>query len=431
MPKTDIDYSNTIIYKITCIDNSITDLYVGHTTNFVQRKHAHKQSCINKKLSSYKCKLYEVIRNNGGWNNWKMEIINFFNCKDHYEARQKEQEYFVSLNANLNSIEPLPKLKPIIEKKIIKEKLIENPIIEENENKIINKKFYCELCDYNCCKQSDWDKHLLTTKHQKITNLEPKDLEHFFCKNCNKKYTARNSLWYHEKKCLVTPINKQENISIGNISDLKELFKLQFNDNKEFKNMIMEQSKMMMEICKEKSFSNNINNITHTNSHNKSFNLNFFLNETCKDAMNLSDFINSLNIQLTDLESVGKLGFVDGISNIIIKNLEALEVEKRPIHCCDAKRETMYIKDQDKWEKEDNELKRMKELVRTVRDKNISMVNTWRDLYPECVKSDSKKTTQFNEIYMEAFGGEKGTKQEKEEKIISKIAKSVVIDKSE
>ena len=125
------------------------------------------------------------------------------------------------------------------------------------------------------------------------------------------------------------------------------------------------------------------------------------------------------------------MGFVDGISNIIIKNLQALDVEKRPVHCCDAKRETMYIKDQDKWEKEDNELKQMRELVRFVRDKNISMVNTWRDLYPECVKSDSKKTTQFNQIYMESFGGEKGTKKEKEEKIISKIAKRVIIDKHE
>ena len=95
MPKTEIDYSNTIIYKITCKDSNVNDLYVGHTTNFVQRKHAHKQSCINDKSPNHKCKVYEVIRNNGGWDNWNMEIINFFNCYDHYEARQKEQEYFI------------------------------------------------------------------------------------------------------------------------------------------------------------------------------------------------------------------------------------------------------------------------------------------------------------------------------------------------
>ena len=151
--------------------------------------------------------------------------------------------------------------------------------------------------------------------------------------------------------------------------------------------------------------------------------------------MNMTDFINSLTLQLSDLENVGKLGFVDGISNIIIKNLESLDIEKRPVHCCDAKRETMYIKDHNKWEKEDNELKQMRELVRYVRDKNIAMVNTWRDMYPECVKSDSKKTTQYNQICMESFGGETGgekaTKLEKEEKIISRIAKSVIIDKRE
>ena len=124
MPKNEIDYSNTIIYKITCKDPSINDVYVGHTTNFVQRKHAHKQCCKNDKASNYKCKLYDVIRNNGGWENWNMEIINFFNCHDHYEARQKEQEYFILLNATLNSIEPMPKPKPkeiIVPKTIIKQ----------------------------------------------------------------------------------------------------------------------------------------------------------------------------------------------------------------------------------------------------------------------------------------------------------------------
>ena len=272
----------------------------------------------------------------------------------------------------------------------------------------------------------------LNKNRTNLDNLEPKIAEIFNCKTCYKTYTARNSLWYHEKKCSNQAINLNEtNTVIENDVNLKELFKLQLNENKELKDMILEQSKLMMEICKEKTCNTtSINNITNTNnSHNKSFNLNFFLNETCKDAMNMSEFIESVKIQLSDLENVGKLGFVDGISNIIIKNLQALDVEKRPVHCCDAKRETMYIKDQDKWEKDDHELKQMRELVRYVRDKNISMVNTWRDLYPECVKSDSKKTTQFNQIYMESFGGEKGTKKEKEEKIISRIAKSVIIDK--
>jgi hypothetical protein len=117
MPKTEIDYSNTIIYKITCNDSNISDIYVGHTTNFVQRKYSHKQNCINDKSPNHKCKVYDVIRNNGGWDNWNMEIINFFNCHDHYEARQKEQEYFISLGATLNSVEPLSS-KPSLNKSV-------------------------------------------------------------------------------------------------------------------------------------------------------------------------------------------------------------------------------------------------------------------------------------------------------------------------
>ena len=135
MPKSEIDYSNTIIYKITCKDTNVKDLYVGHTTNFVQRKHAHKQSCINDKSFNYKCKLYEVIRNNGGWQNWNMEIVNFFNCLDNYEARKKEQEYFISLNATLNSIEPMPVKKS-------REVILKNTIIKET--------FFCTLGSFFC-----------------------------------------------------------------------------------------------------------------------------------------------------------------------------------------------------------------------------------------------------------------------------------------
>jgi hypothetical protein len=266
-------------------------------------------------------------------------------------------------------------------------------------------------------------------KDENENENENEDTNIFIC-CCGKQYSFRQGLWKHKKNCnyIINDVKKEP--EKGNNDNNNALIQYLISENKEFKNLILEFVKK-----DNNNITNNISNINNTNSHNKTFNLQFFLNETCKDAMNMSDFINSLTLQLSDLESVGKLGFVDGISNIIIKNLEALEVEKRPVHCCDAKRETMYIKDNDKWEKEDNELKQMRELVRYVRDKNISMVNTWRDMYPECVKSDSKKTTQYNQIYMESFGGEtggeKGTKLEKEEKIISRIAKSVVINKEQ
>ena len=305
-------------------------------------------------------------------------------------------------------------------------------------------KFFCEKCEYTTDNKKDYSKHLSTPKHQNGTNetllkqLNPqKSLnEKKFCCLCGLILNSRTTLWRHKKNCDFNPILEKEPFEEVEKEKEKEkenkgdLIQYLISENNEFKNLILEFVKK-----DNNNITNNISNINTNNSHNKTFNLQFFLNETCKDAMNMSDFINSLTLQLSDLENVGKLGFVDGISNIIIKNLEALEVEKRPVHCCDAKRETMYIKDHDKWEKEDNELKQMRELVRYVRDKNISMVNTWRDMYPECVKSDSRKTTQYNQICMESFGGqtggEKGTKLEKEEKIISRIAKSVIINKNE
>jgi hypothetical protein len=304
-----------------------------------------------------------------------------------------------------------------------------------------NPNFCCEKCEYTTDNKKDYSKHLSTLKHQNETNetllkqptpqKSPNDKK-FSCL-CGVTLNSRTTLWRHKKSCNFNPILEKEpfeETEKENNDSNNDLIQYLISENKEFKNLILE-------VCKNLPGTNmnNCYNVNHVNSHNKTFNLQFFLNETCKDAMNMSEFIKSVKIQLSDLENVGKLGFVDGISNIIIKNLEALEVEKRPVHCCDAKRETMYIKDHDKWEKEDNELKQMRELVRYVRDKNISMVNTWRDMYPECVKSDSKKTTQYNEIYMESFGGEtggeKGTKKEKEEKIISRIAKAVIINKEQ
>jgi hypothetical protein len=307
------------------------------------------------------------------------------------------------------------------------------------------KDFYCEKCDFKCSKKYSWDRHLVTSKHTKEilgndlgAKKGKKEENNYICENCEKCFNTNAGLWKHTKICKqnITIYNNDNDTSnsiinnnINNSNSNKdELIQYLINENKEFKNLILELAK------KDSLTNNNINNITHTNSHNKTFNLQLFLNETCKDAMNMSDFIDSVKLQLSDLECVGKLGFVDGISNIIIQKLEALDIQKRPVHCSDSKRETMYIKDHDKWEKDDSEMKQMKGLVRTVRDQNISLIATWRNLYPECVKSNSKKTTQFNEICMEAFGGEtggdKGTKQEKEEKIISKIAKSVIIDKS-
>jgi hypothetical protein len=155
-----------------------------------------------------------------------------------------------------------------------------------------------------------------------------------------------------------------------------------------------------------------------------------FLNETCKDAMNISEFIESIKLQVSDLENVGKVGYIEGISNIIIKNLQALEVEKRPVHCTDQKREVMYVKEDNIWEKEDESNKRLRKLVRAIAHKNICMLKAFRDKYPDCEQYDSKKGSQYNKLVIEAMGGKGDNDYEKNTKIIKKIAKAVGIDKS-
>ena len=292
-------------------------------------------------------------------------------------------------------------------------------------------KFNCNNCNYKCSKKSEWTKHISTQKHIRLisANLDESKNLHIICK-CGRQYKHMSSLCKHRRFCSeiynIKSIINDDSISnivlevVKNNNDIQKQYVEMHKQNQEFQQKMMES---FQEVCKSNIVTNN--NITQTNSNNKTFNLQIFLNETCKDAMNMSEFIDSMKIQLSDLESVGKLGFVDGISNIIINNLKALDIEKRPVHCSDAKRETMYIKDHDKWEKEDDELNKMKQMVKQVRDKNISLITSWRDLYPECLLSNSKKTDQYNKICTESFG----FKKEREEKIISKIAKSVIIDK--
>jgi hypothetical protein len=188
-------------------------------------------------------------------------------------------------------------------------------------------------------------------------------------------------------------------------------------ENNEFKNVMLETLK-------------NITHITNNNFHNKTFNLNLFLNETCKNAMNITEFVDSLQLQVGDLEQVGQLGYIEGISNIIIKNLNAMDVTERPIHCTDKKRETMYIKDQDKWEKENEQKIKMHKIIRKVTNKNINLIPEFQELYPDYKTISSKYADQYNKIIIESMGGKGDNEYEKEDKIIKKIAKEVFIDKT-
>ena len=250
---------------------------------------------------------------------------------------------------------------------------------------------------------------------------KPKTSSDYICQNCNKIYKDYSGLWRHRKKCNIE-LSSIEIIQETNDSD--ELIKYLIKENSEFKQMIIEQNKQMIEIAK-----NGTHNTTNTNSHNKSFNLNFFLNETCKDAMNIMDFVDSIKLQLSDLEKVGQLGYVEGISNIITSNLKALDITQRPIHCTDKKREILYIKDEDKWEKEDEEKKKLKKAIKKVVSKNQRLLPQFKEAHPDCNRASSKFSDQYNKIIVESMGGSGDNDDEKEDKIIKKITTVTTIDK--
>jgi hypothetical protein len=293
-------------------------------------------------------------------------------------------------------------------------------------------KYYCKSCDYGTSKKCNYDTHIISAKHSKITTdyirrqnsaeIQPKFSQNaikdkFLC-SCGKEYQHRQGLWKHSKNCNFEN-KKPENDEITD----KELMLALIKDSSELKNMIME-------VIKNGTNNNNNNTITHTNSHNKAFNLNFFLNETCKDAMNIMDFVDSIKLQLSDLEGVGELGYVEGISNIIVKNLKELDVTQRPVHCTDKKRETMYVKDENKWEKDDEKLK-LHKVIRKVTCKNQNLIPKFKEIHPDYNKYHSKFSDQYNKIIVESMGGSGDNDFEKEEKIIKNISKQVFIEKEE
>jgi hypothetical protein len=296
---------------------------------------------------------------------------------------------------------------------------------------ISSEQFVCKLCDYTTCRKSQYDRHLSTVKHlntTNTTNLVQQSSNSFICE-CGKEYKHHSSLWNHKKKCniIVTDSNAEsfdkDKLILMLINQNAELIK----ETSEFKNIMLEQQTMMMKVL-ENGINHTTNNNTTTNSHNKAFNLNFFLNETCKDAMNIMDFVDSIKLQLSDLERVGELGYVEGISKIIVKNLKELDVTQRPVHCTDKKRETMYIKDDDKWEK-DEEKQTLHKVVRRVTCKNQNLIPKFKELHPDYNKYHSKVSDQYNKIIVESMGGPGDNDFEKEEKIIKNISKQVYIDK--
>ena len=283
-----------------------------------------------------------------------------------------------------------------------------------------SKQYYCNICAYYTSKKCNYEKHMLTAKHiksmisnenvAKVAKLAKYSTVTHICSNCNKQYKDNSGLWRHSKKCC-----KEIN------TKAQELIQYLIKENSEFKQLLIDQNKQL-------SVNSGHNTI---NSNNKTFNLQVFLNETCKNAINLSDFVNQLQVSMNDLEETGRLGFSEGISKLFINGLKQMDIPDRPLHCSDLKRETIYIKDNNQWLKETTENKLLINAIKQVSNKNIKKISEWTKENPEYNDSSSKQNDKYLKIVCESMSG--STKEESDknyEKIVQKILKETFIDKS-
>jgi len=300
-------------------------------------------------------------------------------------------------------------------------------------------KFYCENCNFNTSNKKDYSRHLNTKKHNSnifqgfSIDFTPKNPTTVYTCNCGKNYKDSSGLWRHKKKCNTITNNIVEDTNTI-VKPSNEVFMTLLNQNmelikqnQEFKNLITEQNKNILEIT-GKIGNTNCNNNNTTNNH---FNLQFFLNETCKDALNIDDFVKQIKLQLSDLDMIGRVGYVNGMSKIIIRNLNELDVCKRPIHCTDLKREILYVKDNNAWEKEKGENVKLKKAIKGIECKNIKQIPQWVEENPTSEDTDTKKHLEYKNIVLEAMGGSISEDDNKNhEKIIRNVAKEVTIDKT-
>lgn len=292
-------------------------------------------------------------------------------------------------------------------------------------------KYFCDICQYGTQRKSSYDDHILSLKHLKVTESynnyvnSATNKKKIVCKICNKEYNNRTSLWRHNKIC-------KENVTQDNLDDIqtnvqsmltdKELMMALIKDNADFKAMMM------------KIFENGTNHMSHshnhTNSHNKTFNLQFFLNETCKNAMNIDEFVSSIQPTLEDLEHVGKVGYAEGISSIIIKKLHEVGVTQRPIHCSDIKREVMYVKSDDVWQKEVENKTLLVSAIKQVAKDNIDNILVWQKANPGCTDADSRLNKKYLNMIMNSMSGSSEDEAQKNlNKIIARVSNSVPVSK--
>ena len=310
--------------------------------------------------------------------------------------------------------------------------------------------FYCEKCNYNTVRESQYKRHLNTQKHRNIVSLleTQKSSKTHSCDVCNKEYKNRAGLWKHAKKCKGETKNDSQESESTHFSDVSnlitpELVMTLLTQNQEFKQLIIEQQQenreqqktiieqqaenqkiqtQLLEVVKEGKTIN-----TNCNNTNK-FNLNFFLNEQCKDAMNITDFVNEMVLTVEDLKNTGKLGYIDGITKIFTDKLKEMDTYNRPLHCTDLKRETLYIKEDNEWDKDDDKGK-MKVAIERVANKNLDNLNNWKEENPNHVVMDSNADKEFVEIMTNSLGGMGSQREKNKQKIIKNVLKEVIVDR--
>ena len=298
-----------------------------------------------------------------------------------------------------------------------------------------SQEFICKECNFTCSKNCDWSRHIATAKHQNRTNFTEKNAKPkstHKCSTCDKEYKAKNSLWYHMKKCPGLVVKQpapepleNKRIELDTSKSLEIITDL-LRQNKELHEQVIEMSK-------EPKIINNItnNNISNSNNTtNNQFNLNVFLNEECKNALNIMDFVRSLNLTVQDIEETGRLGYVGGMTRIFVNALKDMDVKMRPIHCTDIKRETVYVKDQDTWEKDNSDKNKLKTALKQVARKNLQMLPEWQEQNPDFRILDTPENQQYMQISLSSLGAYSDEESQKQqEKILKNVLKEVVIDK--
>ena len=304
----------------------------------------------------------------------------------------------------------------------------------------MNINYNCKVCNYNNNKKTNLDRHLATIKHKnKLNNDTSKvsDIKTYSCRKCQKEYEKYNSYWRHESKCNFDPIDESSELYSSTISKL-------LLENKELRNFIIEQSQerneeskemikimvdqnnKLLELSKSNVNNNNSNNTVNGNVNNNKFNINLFLNDKCKDAMNLKDFIQNIQVTCEDVENNGELGFVAGMTKIFLDNLKQIDIFDRPIHCTDVKRETMYIKEEDKWEKEEDK-KKLSSAISEISKKSMSKFLKMTEENEEFEDMDSPFSIRSISMHQNSIAGY--NREVYADKIIKTIAKETMIAK--